>query len=234
MANENNPNSDSKGAEAYPRKEKAGLPWWIPLLLAFLILGPIAYYLSRPKAEPTPPNAPPAAPASMQAGDGTPASSAAATNAPPAADPHNPDKAGDKKVFSGRDIATGATAAASQTGEPLTNVVDLASASDKTTFIGRKAKLTDVNVTKFVTDRAFFVGTSDAQQMLILLDAAMDAGPNGERVSIAAGKTVSLTGIIEKLPTQEILNEQYKLTGANYDAVAKEPVYLHTTVAQKK
>ena len=73
--------------------------------------------------------------------------------------------------------------------------------------------------TKVLTDRAFFVGTADDKQMLILLDAAMDAGPNGERVPIAVGKPVSLTGLIEKTPKQEILKEQYKLSGANYDAV---------------
>ena len=137
-------------------------------------------------------------------------------------------------MYSGKDITTGTTAAASTKGEPLSNVVDLVSAKDKTAFLGRKVKFTDVKVAQVLTDRAFFIGTSDQERMLVLLDKGMDAGPNGERVAIQNGGTVSLTGIVETMPKQEILNQQYKLAGKDYDAVAKEPTYLHATVAQKK
>ena len=234
MANENLPeNKTAGGAEAYPNKTKGAFPWWLPVLLLLPILALIGYFLRPHDAAPTE-TAPSNAPAAMQSANPTPTPAPVATDAADKMAAKPDDKAGDKKVHSGNDIAVGATGAASPQGEPLTNVVDLTSAADKTAFIGRKAKLTDVNVTKVLTDRAFFVGTADDKQMLILLDAAMDAGPNGERVPIAAGKPVSLTGIIEKMPKQEALNEQYKLSGANYDAVSKETVYLHATVAQKK
>ena len=247
MANENlpenkRPETKAGGAEAYPNKTKGAFPWWFPVLLLLPILALIGYSLRSHEPAPTETALPATTafvkatdkPAVPVAADATPTAAPAATDGADKMGAKPDDKTGDKKVHSGSDIAVGATGAASPAGEPLTNVVDLTSAADKTAFIGRKAKLTDVNVTKVLTDRAFFVGTTDNQQMLILLDAAMDAGPNGERVPIATGKPVSLTGLIEKTPKQEILSEQYKLSGANYDAVSKEPVYLHATVAQKK
>ena len=242
MADNNNDTKRSDGAEAYKAPTKSAFPWWLPLLL-LLVAIPIGYLLfgNRDKT----PTTTSTTPASITAPADAPKTDAAApapkTDAGAAptdttkTDMAAPDaKAGDKKVYSGKDITTGTTAAASTKGEPLSNVVDLVSAKDKTAFLGRKVKFTDVKVAQVLTDRAFFIGTSDQERMLVLLDKGMDAGPNGQRVAIQNGGTVSLTGIVETMPKQEILNQQYQLTGKDYDAVAKEPTYLHATVAQKK
>lgn len=90
-------------------------------------------------------------------------------------------------------------------------------------------------VRRVINSRAFFVGPSDSQQMLVLLDNGLDAGPSdAAKVTITAGKPVSLVGIIEKLPTPEALSQTYALSGDNLTALASQKAYLHATVAQEK
>ena len=140
----------------------------------------------------------------------------------------------DTQVFSGKDIATGGTASASSKGEPLSDVTDFTKATDRMALVGRNVKLTDVNVQRVLTDRAYFVGADDNSKLLVLLDKDMNAGAGPQRVTIAPGHKVSLTGVLQPVPTAEIANEQYGLGKANYDAIASQQVYLHVTVAQKK
>ena len=110
-----------------------------------------------------------------------------------------------------------------------------ATAPDATAFIGRKAKLTNVPVQKVITDRAFFVGPSAQQQMLVLLDKGMDAGANGgKKVTVATGRPVSLIGVVEAMPTQEAITQTYGVSGADYAALQSQKAYLHATVAQQK
>jgi len=211
------------GARVY-QEPKKGLPIWLWPLLALLLLGLLRHH--GDEARETAPAAPAAAPAPVAAA-GTDSTTPAATGT---------DTAGkDIKVHSGTDIATAKPAQASVPGVPLSDVVVFATATDPTTFIGRKAKLTNVQVQKVITDRAFFIGPSPQQQMLGLLDKGMDAGANGAaKVTVATGQPVSLIGVVEALPTQEAINQTYGVTGTNYTSIQSQKAYLHATVAQQK
>ena len=102
-------------------------------------------------------------------------------------------------------------------------------------MIGRKAKLTGVTVQKVITDRAFFVGPSPQQQMLVLLDKGMNAGASGAaKVTVATGHPVSLIGVVEKLPMQEAVNQTSGVSAADYASIQDQKAYLHATVAQQK
>lgn len=218
------------GAQVYPDPGKKGLPVWLLPLLALLLLGLLLYaFLHRhhggQEAQTTPAQtvAPaPVMPAATPADNTKPSTPVAAV----------PDGK-DIKVHSGTDVTTAKPGQASVPGVPLSNV-EFTAATDPASLIGRNAKLTDVMVRKVLTDRAFFVGTSDTQQMLVLLDKGMDAAAGAGKVPIVAGKPVSLTGIVEALPTQEAVNQQYGVTGDNYTAIQSQKAYLHATVAQKK
>ena len=231
------------GAEAFVNDKKAGFPWWLPLLLLLCIV-PLAYFALHRSSPPevvaaaappmkrtdvvaTAPVVPAATPEAAVAPATADSAAATDTSAAPAA-------SGDAKVYSGKDIAVGSTAAASSQGEPLSDVTQFTGATDRATLIGRKVKLTDVKVLRVITDRAYFVGGSDEQKMLVLLDKGMDAGAGPQRVNIMPNGTVSLTGVLEKVPNPEMAQEQYGLSKPNFDAIGKEDVYLHATVAQKK
>ena len=222
------------GAQIYQDK-KGGIPWWAWLLLGLLLLGLLFFLLNNHKAAPETAAAPQtqAAPIASSA-PVTPAPATTANGQPvppgPAAVPTK-----DIKIHSGTDITTAKPAQASKPGVPLSDVVTFAAAADPLTFAGRRAKLTNVPVRKVLTDRAFFVGPSDTQQMLVLLDKGMDASASSAaKVTITAGQPVSLVGVIEKLPTPEALSQTYALSGANLTALASQKAYLHATVAQQK
>ncbi|MGI4789508.1 MAG: hypothetical protein ACRYFS_11735 [Janthinobacterium lividum] len=220
----NTPNDPARtgaegGAQVYHEKSK-GFPWWAWLLLAVVLLGLLLALLNR---------------------HGTPqAATAPATNSAPAAADTSSAPSGavsghDIKIHKGTDIATAKPQQASVPGVPLSDVVTFAAATDPLSFAGRRAKLTAVPVLKVLSDRAFFVGPSAQQQILVLLDKGLDAGAgSGSKVTIATGQPISLIGVIEKMPTQEAISQQYQISGANYTAIQSQKAYLHATVAQQK
>ena len=202
------------GAQVY--REKSGIPWWAWLLLALLLLALLwAFFGHR---------------GSNQAAQTAPAPVAAPAT-PPSAAPAGKDI----KIHAGTDIATAKPAQASVPGVLLSNVETFASTPDPTTLIGERAKLINVPVQQVLSDRAFFVGPSAGQRMLVLLDKGMNAGAAaGSKVTIAAGQPVSLTGVVEKMPTQEAISQEYKISGGDYAAIQDQKAYLHATVAQQK
>ena len=217
------------GAQVY-REKSGGIPWWVWLLLALVLLGLLYALLNRHSGQQA---APVTAPANAAPPAGAPpVTPPAATTATADASP----TAGQNlKIHSGTDIATAKPAQASVPGVPLSDVVAFAAAADPLTFVGRKAKLTNVPVQKVLSDRAFFVGPTAQQQMLVLLDKGMDAGAGGaSKVTIAAGQPVSLVGVVEKMPTQEAISQQYQITGPDYTSIQDQKAYLHATVAQQK
>jgi hypothetical protein len=231
MAEEYKDNSSRTGAEGGAqvyREKKGGIPWWAWLLLALLLLGLLLAFLGRhgsqQAAQPAP--APVTAPAPAAAPADTADSSAAGTTATPSQD---------IKIHKGTDIATAKPAQASVPGVLLSNVETFASTPDPTTLVGDRAKLINVPVQQVLSERAFFVGPSAQQRMLVLLDKGMDAGASGaSKVTIAAGQPVSLVGVVEKMPTQEAISQQYQISSDNYTVIQAQKAYLHATVAQQK
>ncbi len=231
MAEEYKDNSSRTGAEGGAQvyhEKKGGIPWWAWLLLALVLLGLLLAFLGRhgnqQAAQPAP--APAAAPVATPAPASTADNSAAGTTPTPGQD---------IKIHKGTDITTAKAAEASVPGVPLSDVVTFAAATDPLSFVGRNAKLTAVPVQKVLSDRAFFVGPTPQQQMLVLLDKGMDAGASGgSKVTIATGQPVSLVGVVEKMPTQEAISQQYQISGDNYTAIQDQKAYLHATVAQQK
>ena len=226
------------GAQIYQDK-KGGLPWWLWLVLGLLLLGLLFFLLNRSKgtsqtaavpaqtapAQTTPPAAP-ADPVAATTTNGQPV-----PPGPPAAT--TPAK--DIKIHSGTDITTAKPAQASVPGVPLSDVNTLTAAADPLALAGQRAKLTNVVVRRVISDRAFFIGPSDTQEMLVLLDKGLDAGTSdAAKVTITQGQPVSLVGVIEKLPTPEALSQTYALSGDNLTALASQKAYLHATVAQQK
>ena len=234
--NQNDPNRSGadSGAQVY-REKKGGIPWWAWLLAALLLLWllyALFHHSTQQTAETTP--APTSAPATPAPTDTSTAPATPAT-ADTTAATATPTPGQDEKVHKGTDIATAKPDEASTSGVLLSDVVPFATATDPMTFVGRRAKLTNVPVQKVLSNRVFFVGPTAQQQMLVLLDKTMDAGTNGaSKVTIASGKPVSLVGVVEKMPAQDELSQKYQISGADYTAIQDQKAYLHATVAQEK
>ena len=234
MAEEYKDNSSRTGAEGGAqvyREKKGGIPWWAWLLLALLLLALLLAFLGRHGTQQAAQPTPAATTAPVPVAATAPAATADTSTTPSAASTPGQDI----KIHKGTDITTAKPAEASVPGVPLSDVVTYATATDPLSFVGRNAKLTAVPVQKVLSDRAFFVGPTPQQQMLVLLDKGMDAGASGaSKVTIAAGQPVSLVGVVEKMPTQEAISQQYQISGANYTAIQDHKAYLHATVAQQK
>ena len=225
--NQNDPSRTGAegGAQVY-REKKGGIPWWAWLLAALLLLALLyaLFHHSTPQtAQTTPVPAQVGLPATATPDSDTPNASTASASGQ------------DIKIHKGTDITTAKPQQASVPGVPLSDVVTFATAADPLSLVGRKAKLTNVPVQKVLSDRAFFVGPTAQQQMLVLLDKGMDAGATTpSKVTIATGQPVSLVGVVEKMPTQEAISQQYQISGDNYTAIQDQKAYLHATVAQQK
>ena len=234
--NEPRAGATAGGAREYDTPRK-GFPWWILLLLALIVLALLYALFHHKRAAPTAAPSPAVvatAPVVQTAPAATP-TTAPVDQANASTSVVTPSAAGqDVSVHKGTDITTAKPGEASAQGVPLTDVAPFAAAADKTTFIGRKVKLTNVPVIQVISDRAFYVGASANQQMLVLLDKGMDAGATGHKITIQTGALLSLTGIVEAVPTAEILNQQYQITGDNATSLLKQTAYLHATVAQAK
>ncbi len=221
------------GAQIY--QDKKALPWWLWLVLGLLLLGLLFFLLNRQSGTPQA-AAPPAQTAPAQTTPSATPDTATTNGQPVPPGPPTATASGkDIKIHSGADITTARPGQASVPGVPLSDVNALTSAADPLALAGQRAKLTNVTVRRVITSRAFFIGPSDTQEMLVLLDKGMDAGTSdAAKVTITAGQPVSLVGVIEKLPTPESLSQTYALDGKNLEALASQKAYLHATVAQEK
>ncbi len=129
---------------------------------------------------------------------------------------------------------SGETASALPGNPEFRDLKGFGAVHDRSAYIGRKAKLTNVKVRKVVSDRGFFVGSDDTDQVLVFLDRALNDGKTEQHVQIQAGQTVSLDGDLKAVPTQEVLNEQYEFKGKDYSDLQKQSVYLHAKKVQFK
>ena len=246
------------GAREYSEPEKKPFPWWLALIPLALLIGWFVYKGQKPAEDSTPApvamrspaaSAPPAASPSAAdvaspLADASPAdgvSPAADASAAPDAMAAVPSPAAsiagkDEKVHKGSDITVAPPGGASKKGEPLSDVVTFAEtpAGSRTALVGRTVKLTDVPVVQVLGDRAFYVGPSNKQQMLVLLDKQLDAGTSGQKISTTAGSKVSLTGVLAALPAAEVMQSTYGITADKYSAMQSEGVYMHATIVQKK
>ena len=242
------------GAREYPIPTKRAFPWW---LLLPLLLIPLLLLISRSRtgsgsttdstsgstpaaaASPASAESPAVVAAASPEAEATSASGGAAIPPPgPKGATGATGLAGkDIKVFKGNDITVSPKEGASAKGEPLTDVFAITGAKDRTVLVGRKVQLKNVDVIRVLNDQAFYVGKGSDAEMLVLLDPRLDAGTSGgEKVVIAQGKTVSLTGLLEGAPTSEQLTK-YKVSAEDAAAIGQggaQSVYLHATIAQDK
>ncbi len=238
------------GAEIYAEPKKRGFPWWILLfgLIPLLLLWNRNNNTDRDR---TPVAVVSSAPVSASPSSSDTASSGAVSDATTnstgaaigddatsrtgsAALPPTNIAGKDMKVYSGTDITVAPKSGASKQGEPLSDVVTFSQVADKSTLVDRKVKLTNVNVVEVLSPRALIVGPSSGQHMLVLLDQRLDAGAGNQKVSVAEGKMVSLTGVIKQLPSPEVLTSEYSIASDKMTAHSDDSVYLHATIAQEK
>jgi hypothetical protein len=115
--------------------------------------------------------------------------------------------------------ATGSTDQA-----PLTDMLTITN-DGNAAYVGRQASFADVQVLNVSSDRAFWVGP-DMQQQLLVVNESDGA------VQVVPGQTVTVDGVIERLPAIDQAPDEWGLTAADGAALASQQVFLRARQVQ--
>ena len=160
-----------------PVEKKSGIPWWVWLLLALLIAA-LLWWLLDDGDEP---EQVAAAPYEEVA---APADAGAAPIAPVDAD-----------ATAGSTTADAAAGAASPGVIRDLSAVRGADASGE--IVGRQVELSSVPVLEMVSDAGFYIGSSPADRVYVLLNEQETPNQPGEgRVNVNKGQTIDLSGAV--------------------------------------
>ena len=111
---------------------------------------------------------------------------------------------------------------------PVTDPAILSGELNAPTFIGRRADLAALKVDWLVGDRAFYVEVGDSnRRMLVILDTKLNQGAADAGLKILPGQTLSIQGVIEKLPGEQEIADKWGVRGKETEPLKGEIIYLH-------
>ena len=120
------------------------------------------------------------------------------------------------------------------TTEPITDVVAIATTQDQQSLVNRQVQLTNTPVRSVTGDRTFWVGPSNTQQMLVVLDEALDSGSTEKRLAVKAGQMMTINGLLRPMPNTADAQKQWGLSAAEAEALKSQKVYLQASQIQQK
>jgi hypothetical protein len=108
---------------------------------------------------------------------------------------------------------------------------------DRSSLVGRRVRLTDVKVQSVIGDRTFYVGPSESQKVLVLLEE--EKTPNSPvegKVDVNPGQTVSFTGVIERVPSVEEARQRFGrlMNEAELNKLKDQQILIHTDAVNIK
>ncbi len=110
---------------------------------------------------------------------------------------------------------------------PVTDLTTITGEQNKQSLVGKQAWLIDTEVQEVVGDRAFWIGSSsDQQRVLVVLEEDQDDTRAEWEVDVDEGQTLTITGVIETLPSVEVARQQWGLSEANAAELKNEEIYL--------
>lgn len=111
---------------------------------------------------------------------------------------------------------------------PLTDVVAVVTAVDPMPLVGRQVQLTGVPVQSVPGDSTFWVGPSESQRLLVVLDEQPTPGtPVEGRVDVDPGQMVTVTGTLRQMPADlAAWQTRWKLDDAAMTSLRNARVYL--------
>lgn len=126
------------------------------------------------------------------------------------------------------------TTSTTTASEPITDVVVIASAPDQQSLVNRQVQFANVPVESVIGDRTFWVGSGNNERLLVVLDEALDSGNTEKALDINAGQTLTMNGIVRRMPTAADAQKQWGLSAAETDSLKNQRVYLQASQVQNK
>lgn len=118
--------------------------------------------------------------------------------------------------------------------EPITDVVVIASAPDQQALVNRQVQFANVPVQSVIGDRTFWVGSGNDQRLLVVLDEALDSGNTEKALDVNAGQTLTMNGIVRRMPSTADAQKQWGLSAAEANSLKNQRVYLQASQVQTK
>ncbi len=118
--------------------------------------------------------------------------------------------------------------------EPITDVVVIASAPDQQSLVNRQVQFANVPVQSVIGDRTFWVGSGNNERLLVVLDEALDSGNTEKALDVNAGQTLTMNGIVRRMPSTADAQKQWGLSAAEANSLKDQRVYLQASQVQTK
>ncbi len=111
-------------------------------------------------------------------------------------------------------------------GLPITDLATVVTTPDQQSLVNKQVQLTNAPVQSVVGDRTFWVGPSNTQQLLVVLDEALDSSRIDKKLDINTGQTLTIDGLIRPLPSIQEAQKQWGLSATEAQALKNQKVYL--------
>ncbi len=111
-------------------------------------------------------------------------------------------------------------------GLPITDLATVVTTPNQQSLVNKQVQLTNAPVQSVVGDRTFWVGPSNTQQLLVVLDEALDSSRIDKKLDINTGQTLTIDGLIRPLPSIQEAQKQWGLSATEAQALKNQKVYL--------
>ena len=127
----------------------------------------------------------------------------------------------------GGQATAGEGAQAGAAGGALTDMLVVVNEPNKAAFVGRPAQFTNVTVQRVTGDRTFWIGPSEDRQLFVVIDEEEGGGQAEGQVTVRASQIVTLSGVIQQLPSAAEAQQQWGMDAGASAELANQQVYLH-------
>lgn len=111
------------------------------------------------------------------------------------------------------------------TGQGLTDMLVVVNDENQAALAGRPALFANVRVQSVVGDRGFWIGPDQSQQLFVVMNEG-NVGQAEGQIQVEPGQTLTLNGVIEKLPPLDQAPAEWGLDASSGEALANQQVYL--------
>ena len=128
--------------------------------------------------------------------------------------------------------ASGAPQGSLGASPAVSDINQIIGATDAQSLAGNRAELTGVTVLSVVADKVFWIGATEDQRVLVVVEEDESGGSVEGGVDISEGQTVDLSGVVRKMPSANEAMERWGLSEAEATTLKDEAVFIRAQRVQ--
>lgn len=119
-------------------------------------------------------------------------------------------------------------------GQPITNVGVITGSTNQQSLYNTQVQLSNATVQNVNGDRTFWVTQNNSKPLLVVLAPPLDEGSAENKIVMKPGQNVNITGVLQPMPTQQQVQQQWGLTANEAKPLQSEALYLQARQVQFK